>query len=167
LPDSKIQAPRLENVTTNYAGAIYGAIVAMSVIVTTSYDTNLGSGRVAFWSVITTGVFWLAHVYMRVVDAGFARPRKSFGVARRAMKFEWPMVQAALFPAAVLVLGAMDVFNDDLAIDLSLWTGVAVLFGAGVLVGKRDDMATSKCILIGVINAMIGLLIVGMKIFIH
>lgn len=82
----------VEDRTTNYAGAMYGAIVAMSVIVTTSYDTNLDSGRIAFWTVITTSVFWLAHVYMRVVAAGFARPRKSFGVARRAMKFEWPMV---------------------------------------------------------------------------
>lgn len=167
MSEPKTLRPRIENLTTNYAGAIYGAIVSMSVIVTTSYDAELGAGRVAFWSVLTTAVFWLAHVYMRVVDAGFARPRKSFGVARRAMRFEWPMVQAALIPAAVLMLGALDVISDDTAINLSLWAGVGVLFGAGVLVGKRDGMETRKCILIGVINSMIGLLIVFMKIFIH
>lgn len=157
----------VEDRTTNYAGAMYGAIVAMSVIVTTSYDTDLDSGRIAFWTVLTTSVFWLAHVYMRVVAAGFARPRKSFGVARRAMKFEWPMVQAALIPAAVLMLGSLNVVSYDNSIDLALWAGVAVLFGSGILVGKRDGLDTRKCIIVGVINAMIGLLIVAMKIFIH
>ena len=38
---------------------------------------------------------------------------------------------------------------------------------SGILVGKRDGLDTRKCIFVGVINAMIGLLIVAMKIFIH
>jgi len=137
----------------------------MTVIVTI-HDSNLGTGHVAFWAVLTTAVFWLVDVYMRVVDVGFARPRITFGVAKRAMRSEWPMLQAALIPAAVLVLGALNVIDDDVAINLSLYTGVVVLFGAGFLVGKRDGMEPKKSILIGVINAFIGLAIIGMKILI-
>lgn len=167
MPEQTKQRVPAEDRTVNYSGAIYGVIVSMSVIVTSSYDADLGAGRVAFWSVITTAVFFLAHVYMRVVAAGFARPRKSFGVARRALSYEWPMVQAALVPAAVLMLGGLDLVPDDLAIELSLWVGVGVLFLTGLFVGQRDGLSTRKCLIVALINSMIGLLIVFMKIFIH
>lgn len=65
------------------------------------------------------------------------------------------------------MLGAIDVVSYDNSIDLALWAGVIVLFGTGILVGKRDGLDNRKCLIVGTINAMIGLLIVAMKIFIH
>lgn len=152
---------------TNYAGAIYGTILSMAVISTASKDPNIGPVMIAAWAASTAVVFWLAHVYSQIVAAGFARPREAGTLARRALREEWPLVQGSLIPAAAMLLAPLGLVSEDKATYVAVWVGVAVLFLAGLAIGTREDLSWSRRITIGVINALIGSLIVALKIFIH
>lgn len=152
---------------TNYAGAIYGTILSMAVISATSRDPDLGAVAVAGWTVATALVFFLAHVYSSMVAQGFARPARAMRLLREESRNEWPMVQGALIPAAVLLLAPLGLIPEEDASYYAVWTGVAVLFGAGLVIGSREKLNWSRSLLIGTINGLIGLMIVALKILVH
>jgi hypothetical protein len=152
---------------TNYAGAIYGTILSMTVISTSSKDPSLGPVEIASWALATAFVFFLAHVYSSIVARGFARPAKVMDLVKEEARFEWPMVQGALVPAAVMLLAPLGVIADDRASYVAVWTGVAMLFGAGLVIGKKESYGWGRSLVIASINAAIGLLIVSLKIFVH
>ncbi|MDQ2700587.1 MAG: hypothetical protein M3Y23_04585 [Actinomycetota bacterium] len=152
---------------TNYAGAIYGTILSMAVISTASKDPDAGPIMIACWAAATAIVFWLAHVYSKIVAAGFARPSEATGLARRALREEWPLVQGSLIPAGAMLLAPLGLVDADNATYVAVWVGVAVLFVAGIVVGTREELSWSRRLTIGLINAAIGSLIVALKIFVH
>jgi hypothetical protein len=156
-----------EPLEINYASAIYGTILSMAVISTTSKDPGISAWAVAAWAVATALVFFIAHVYSTVVAAGFARPAKAMSLVKRESRQEWPLVQGALGPAAVLLLAPLGVIPEDDASYYAVWAGVAMLFGTGLVIGKKEKLGWGRSVIIASINAAIGLLIVGLKIFVH
>jgi hypothetical protein len=81
--------------------------------------------------------------------------------------YEWPMVQGALLPAAVMLLAPLGLIADERASYVAVWTGVAMLFGAGLVIGKKGQLGWGRSLMIASINATIGLMIVSLKIFVH
>lgn len=152
---------------TNYAGAIYGLILSMSVISALSKDDDLSPALIALWTAVTAIVFWVAHVYSQIVAAGFARPKEARELVRNTMRREWPLVQGSLIPAAALLLAPLGLIEDDSASYVAVWVGVAALFLAGLAIGTRENLSWSRRITIGLINAFIGSLIVALKIIVH
>jgi len=152
---------------TNYSEAIYGTILSMAVISTASKDPTLGPVTIAAWAAATAIVFWLAHVYSKIVAAGFARPSEAGQLTRSALRKEWPLVQGSLIPAAAMLLAPLGLVDTEDATYVAVWVGVAVLFLAGILVGSREQLSWGRRFTIGVINAAIGSMIVALKIFVH
>lgn len=156
-----------EPLKTNYAGAIYGTILSMTVISTSSKDASLGAVEIAAWAVATAFVFFLAHVYSSIVARGFARPAKAFRLLREESRREWPMVQGALIPAAVMLLAPLGLISTERVSYVAVWTGVVMLFGAGLVIGNKQGLGWGRSLIIASINAAIGLMIVSLKIFVH
>jgi hypothetical protein len=156
-----------EPLETNYAGAIYGTILSMAVISASSKDPELGPVALAGWAVATALVFYLAHVYSSIVAQGFARPIRARSLIAKEARSEWPMVQGALVPAAVMMLAPLGLIPDDSASYVAVWTGVAMLFAAGLVIGRKQDLPWARSTMIASVNAGIGLLIVALKIFVH
>lgn len=156
-----------EPLRTNYAGAIYGTILSMTVISTSSKDPDLSAVAIAGWAVATAFVFFLAHVYSSIVARGFTRPAKAVRLIKEESRRDWPMVQGALLPAAVMLLAPLGVIPEEDASYVAVWTGVAMLFGAGLVVGRNEQLGWGRSFVIASINAMIGLIIVALKIFVH
>jgi hypothetical protein len=152
---------------TNYAGAIYGTILSMAVISTASKDPSIGTVMIAVWAAATAFVFFLAHVYADIVAAGFARPSEARELARSTVRKQWPLVQGSLIPAAAMLLAPLGIVSDENATYAAVYVGVVVLFLAGLLIGARENLGWIRMLTIGVINAFIGMLIVGLKIFVH
>lgn len=152
---------------TNYAGAIYGTIVSMTVIATASKDADLGPIMIATWAAITGVVFWLVHVYADIVARGYATPREALSHATEALRSEWPIVQGALIPAAAVLAGPLGIVKDENASYFAVGTGIVVLFATGLLIGTRDNRRWARRILIGTVNALFGLVILALKVFVH
>jgi hypothetical protein len=157
----------IQPLKTNYASAIYGLIVSMAVIATASKDESLGPGEIGLWAVATSFVFFLAHVYSHVVAAGIARPRDARQELRRVARSEWPMVQGAMIPAVVMLIGAIGMLDENQASYIAVWTGVAALFLAGLIVGTRNGLGWGGRLMIACVNGTLGFLIVALKIFVH
>ncbi len=151
----------------NYAGAIYGTILSMAVISTASKDPTIGPIAIAGWAAATAVVFWIAHVYASIVAAGFARPAEAGKLLKQAMRREWPLVQGSLIPAAAMLLAPLGLVDTDAATYVAVGVGVLILFAAGLAIGTREELSWGRRLMIGAINASIGLLIVALKIFVH
>lgn len=100
---------------TNYVGAVYGSLLAASVVAGTSPSDGAPSLRQLVILLLVTGlVFWAAHVYARLVGervaTGQAVTRVEMG---RVARHEWPLVEAAIGPclvaAGVALVGGSDV----------------------------------------------------------
>ncbi|MCB0861932.1 MAG: hypothetical protein KDB66_01820 [Solirubrobacterales bacterium] len=152
---------------TNYAGAIYGTIVSMAVIATSAKDPSLGPVLIAFWAAATAVIFWIAHVYADIVAEGYTRFRDAGQVATTALRREWPLVQGALLPSAAMLLTVVTPLSTDSATWVAMGAGLVVLFATGLLIGTRDQMSWPRRLLIGCVNASFGLIIVGLKVWVH
>jgi hypothetical protein len=112
------------------AGAIYGSMAAAAVIAASG--RHLPPGQVLALTLSTLLTFWLAHVYARVLAHHLqAATGLRWDIVVAAMVEEWPMVAAPAPALAVLLLGAVGVLEEHLAVNLALWVGVAQLVGWG------------------------------------
>lgn len=152
---------------TNYAGAIYGTIVSMTVVATASKDVGLGPVAIAAWAATTGLVFWLVHVYSDIVAAGYSTAREALAHSRGAFKAEWPIVQGAMIPALAMLAAPLGIVSEENASFFAVAAGIVMLFATGLFIGSRDRRSWSRRILIGVVNAFFGLVILALKILVH
>ncbi|MCB0870385.1 MAG: hypothetical protein KDB52_06090 [Solirubrobacterales bacterium] len=162
--DSDSATPRSQ---PNYAGAIYGTIISMTVVATASKDDELGSVAIAIWAAVTCIVFWLVHVYADIVAAGYSTPREAVRHAQGAFRNQWPIVQGGMIPAVVMLLAPIGLLNDENASYFAVGAGILTLFATGLFIGSKDNRSWGRRIMIGAVNALFGLLILALKIFVH
>jgi hypothetical protein len=86
------------------AGAIYGTILVTALIAALSEDEGADPLEIGAAVILSTLVFWLAHVYARLLAIQVSERRLSIAEVRDTAVEEWPMVQSVALPVAVLVL---------------------------------------------------------------
>lgn len=139
----------------------------MTVIATASKDPGLSNVEIAAWAAVTGLVFWLVHVYADIVAAGYSTAREAVRHARGAFRNQWPIVQGAMIPALALVIAPLFAINDDNASYWAVGAGIVMLFATGLFIGAREGRSFGRRLAVGVVNAIFGLVILGLKIFIH
>jgi hypothetical protein len=148
------------------SGAIYGTIAATAVIAATA--RHQPPGRVLALTVATLAIFWLAHVYAQALShhlRGTTGPRWSIVAA--AMAEERPMLEAPAPSLLLLLLGAVGLLGEQLAVNLALWVGVAQLTGWGVTYARRQGWDWPPALAAGVINGSFGVVIIALEVFLH
>jgi hypothetical protein len=151
-----------EEVQPNYTGAIYGSLLAASVVVGGAGENGLPPLQLATLLVATGVVFWLAHAYARLVGERthvVVNPREIRHVARH----EWPLLGAALPPAAAaLLLGLLGVGQVAVA-----WTALIVAIagqvGWATVAAIRSGAPRRLVLLSALVNFLLGLVIVLLK----
>ena len=155
------QAPR------NVAGAIYGLVLGSSIIAAASADHPRQAGLVEIYLCVTAVVFYLAHVYARVIGGWIEGESPSFAAVRQELRQEWPMVSAQLLPAALLLLGALGLIDGRNAITLALAVALAELL-AGVAYACWKAHATARQAFASLVAAAaFAVVVVLLKIFVH
>jgi len=151
-----------------YAGAIYGTIVATAVIAGLSEDDEVSSTDMVLGTLGTTIVFWVAHVYARILgERAQRRTRPTSEQVRAVARTEWPMVESGALIAAPALLAALGVWSRDFGANLAVALGVAILFGIGILFARREGVGWLGALLAGTINGLLGALIVVLKTLVH
>ena len=149
---------------TDFAGAIYGSLLAASVAATAgSLGADYARFKLTLLLIITGVVFWVAHAYARVAGERVVGKRWTRGEIRRAAGREWPIVEAALLPAAAVAISP--VLGLDLAGTawLALGTAVAQQIAWACLGARRAGASIGQTMVEGVVNLILGLAIVGAK----
>ena len=167
MPDAGDEASTFGDIkaATNYAGAVYGSLLAASVVVGTAPLKGAPTLGELVGLLITTGiVFWLAHVYARLVGERVSTgERVTWPEIRRVGRHEWPLVEAAILPcivaAVIHVLGGTDVT----AAWAALIAAVAGQVGWAVAATVRSGASTLVVIVSGVTNLVLGAVLVLLK----
>ena len=150
--------------SVNPSGAISGTIVAMAVI--SAADLH-GSARITFTATVATLlVYWLAHVHAEIL-AQRLHNRYGWTVISTTMDHETPLLEAPALSVLLLLLAALGLMDQGVAVNLALLNGVGQLFGWGVIVGRRLGWSRRQSLLAGAIDGTLGLLIVGLKVLLQ
>ncbi|MEU8225709.1 hypothetical protein [Kribbella sp. NPDC048915] len=146
------------------AGAVYGCLLAASVVAGTGPGREPPHPVQLIALLLATGVvFWMAHVYARLAVQQWPRAFPPWRTVRAAARREWPIVQAAVPPAAAAGLGALGGLTDAGAAWLALAVAVGTQLGWALYVAARAGAGWPRLIATGMVNLFLGLAIVGLK----
>ena len=150
----------------NLAGSLYGTVLVTSVLVAFASFEDVGYVIAAV--LITTSVFALAHAWAHALArSGAARAPLDRHALLSSIGHEFPIVQAALPAAVVLLLAALDVYSVGTALWIAVLVNVALLFiwGAGLrqLAGGTGLQVLGG----GLASASLGLVLVALKVLVH
>ncbi|WP_229907413.1 hypothetical protein [Streptomyces vinaceus] len=148
---------------TDSAGAVYGSLLATSVVATASTVGDHPRLHLILLLLVTGLVFWATHVYAQLAGERVVGEPWSLREIRRVAVHEWPIVEAAVLPAAAVALSGLL----DLGYAGTAWLAMGVSVGQQVLWAclgaaragaSRGQLATE-----GVVNLFLGLIIVATK----
>jgi hypothetical protein len=152
----------------DYTGAVYGSLLAASVVV------GAGAGAGSLGSLprlelvlllLGTGlVFWAAHVFARLFGQRIGYTPISTQEVRRACVTEWPIVKAAVPPAAAVAVTPLLGIGPKGAVWLALGVALAGHVGWSTLAAVRAGAARREVVTSGAVNLVLGLLIVLLKV---
>jgi hypothetical protein len=149
------------------AGAVYGTLLVTSVVAGLSVDEAIGPLQGLIAAVVTSVVFWIAHVYSDLValrlELGMPISR---AVATEVLGREWPMVQAVWPAALMLFLGSIGVLERDTAYWLAIAAGVVAMTLWGVTYARREGARWRGVLLSAAVNVGLGLVIVALKVLV-
>ena len=145
-------------------GFIYGTIVALSVIVAGARAYPHGPGHIALLVAVTCVIFWLTHVYAHGLGHAVAREEhltraELAQIARR----EGSIVEAAVPPVAVLLLGAVGLLSTDAAVWLAFGSGLVVLVAQGLVFARVEHLGPLATFAVASANLSLGLLLAALK----
>jgi hypothetical protein len=150
------------------SGSAYGTILASSLLAALSYKER-GDAWVMIGALLATElVFALAHVLSTLLGGGRVRGRlPGLADVRRALRFEWPVLQAA-WPAIILLLGAgVGLFGIDTAVTIALVVNAAILFVWGVAVAGVHGATPALMLAVGALSCGLGAALVLLKLALH
>ena len=149
------------------AGAIYGTILATTVVAAISHDPQLLQEAILV-VVGTSAVFFAAHVYSLIVAARMVAGRRlTSHEVRTIAAEEWPMLQSSWPIVVALLLGKLGWISETAAINLALTMGIGALFFYGVILGIREGKGRLNILINALIVGAFGLVILALKIFVH
>ncbi|MYS80670.1 hypothetical protein [Embleya scabrispora] len=154
-------APRTRR--TDYAGAVYGSLLAASVVATAGALGTYPRLQLVLLLVITGLVFWAAHVYALLVGERLVGTSWTWTEVRRVAGHEWSMVEAAALPAAAVAISP--VLGLGLGTTPWLALGVAVVQQVvwACLGGAAAGAGRGQVAVEGAVNLVLGLIIVAAK----
>jgi hypothetical protein len=150
---------------TNFAGAVYGSLLAGSVVAGTSPLEGAPTlGELVALLLVSGLVFWLAHVYARVIgDRVTSGAALTWALVRSVARHEWPLVEAAIGPCIVAALVTLFGGTALAATWSALIAAIVGQVGWAVLAARRTGLSTALVIVSAAVNLLLGLILIGLK----
>jgi hypothetical protein len=147
---------------------VYGLILATAVIAISRESDPYDAGQAALSMVVTALVFWLAHVYARLLgravshDDGLTR-----AAIARATREDWSVVEVAIPLVLILGLGAIGVMPERAALVAATALALVELAATGAYAAIRQGAGLGGTLLSAAIALVLGLSVVLLKVLIH
>jgi hypothetical protein len=149
---------------TGIAGTVYGTVLALAAM--TAAAAAHADPRVLAEAVAATAVVvWAAHVYAHALGESIeeGRPLGRDLVALIGRR-ELPILFAAVPPLVALVLGALGVMHEELAIVIAFVVGLAALAAQGARYARAQRLGPAGTIATIGINLALGVVVVALKV---
>ncbi len=149
------------------AGFIYGTIVVLSVLVVGARAFPDDAGEIAVMVLVTSAVFWLAHVYAHALAHSVSHDEHlSWVELRHIARREASVVEAAVPPLVALLLGALEVLSTSAAVWAAFVLGLVVLGAQGIVFARVERLGATATIGVVAANLGLGLVLVGLKVLV-
>ena len=137
------------------------------IAVSAEYDSS-NAGLVGVTVLVTGVVFWLAHVYARVLAGAVTHHRKPnrFEV-REAVRHDWPLVDVTVPLVLILALGALGVVADKTAILAATLAVLVELAAAGAYAAHASGADLRGTVASALIAVTLGGAVVLLKTVVH
>ncbi|MFJ9815059.1 hypothetical protein ACIRU3_07260 [Streptomyces sp. NPDC101151] len=141
-------------------GGVYGAVLASSMVAAlTRYGHSSAADRRydALWLLVTAFASALAHGYAHyIAERG---PHRRWDVLRSLVD-EWPLVTAVL-PTVLLLMGAGWGWWPPTGVEYPVFAlNTAILFALGLVTARRSARSWPAAVLIGLVDAVLGVIVV-------
>ena len=148
--------------------AIYGLILATSVIaVSAEYDSS-NAGLVAVTVLVTGVVFWLAHVYARVLAGSLTHHRMlSRSEVRSVFRHDWPLVEVTVPLVLILGLGVLGLVGDRRAILAATLAALVELAAVGAYSARLSGAGVPGTVASAIVAVSLGSAVVLLKALVH
>ncbi|MCX4885395.1 MULTISPECIES: hypothetical protein [unclassified Streptomyces] len=141
-------------------GGVYGAVLACSMVAALSQygHTSRASRRYdALWLLVTALASALAHGYAHYIAE--REPHRRWDVLR-ALVDEWPLVTAVL-PTVLLLAGAGWGWWPPKGVEYAAFVlNIVLLFTLGLVTALRSHRSSPVAVLIGLVDALLGVIVV-------
>jgi len=148
----------------DYTGGVYGSMLAASVVVGAGTLGSFPRAELVLLLLLTGLVFWLAHVHAELFGARLARNPPDRREILHVCRDEWPIVKAAVPPAAAVAVSPLLGLDVQGALWLALSVAVAGQVGWSVAAAHRAGASGRLMATTASVNVLLGLLIVVVKI---
>lgn len=166
--DGEPWRPRVVRTSGSVTEAIYGLILATSVIAVSREYDSANAGLLAVTVLVTGVVFWLAHVYARVLATTIRQRRMlNRSEVREALRHDWPLVEVTIPLLIILALGTLDVVPDRPAIIAATVAALVELAAAGAYAARTSGAGLGGTVVSAVVAVALGSAVVLLKAFVH
>ncbi|MEU6141913.1 hypothetical protein ABZ848_16300 [Streptomyces sp. NPDC047081] len=151
----------------DFTGGVYGSMLAASVVV------GVGAGdlesfprlRLVLLLLCTGLAFWLGHVHAQLFGARMAQRSLDRRAVLEVCREEWPIVKAAVPPAAAVAVSPLLGLDVQGALWLALSVAVAGQVGWSTAAARSAGASWRLVTVTASVNLLLGLLIIVLKIF--
>jgi hypothetical protein len=161
----------LQHIAHRLSGAVYGTILATAVVVAVAgHPDQLPAqhSTTLLLVLVTSLVFWLAHVYAEAVGARLVAGHElGWPNILRIARGEWPMLQSSIPILIPLALASLGVVSEETGSWLAVLVGVGALFTYGWLIGRRENLGTGRSLMHALTTGSFGLVVLALKVFVH
>ncbi|MFF6998980.1 hypothetical protein ACFY93_29070 [Streptomyces sp. NPDC008313] len=149
----------------DYTGGVYGSMLAASVVIGAGSLGSFPRTELVLLLLLTGVVFWIAHVHAHLFGARLAQKALDRRVVVHVCRDEWPIVKAAVPPAAAVAVSPLLGLDVRGALWLALSVAVAGQVGWSVAAARRAGATPRLMATTAAVNLLLGLLIISFKIF--
>jgi hypothetical protein len=148
-------------------GYIYGTIVVLATIAAGAQAYKHGAGHIAVLVLVTSVVFWLAHVYAdALADSIRKGEHLNWKEVAEIAGRESSIIEAAIAPVVLLALGGLGVLSVHTAVWLAFAAGVFVLVAEGLAFARAEKLGVLGTAAIVTADLVMGLLLVALKLWV-
>ncbi|WP_086564821.1 hypothetical protein [Streptomyces africanus] len=153
-----------QRVRADYTGGVYGSMLAASVVIGAGELGSFPRTQLVLLLLLTGVVFWIAHVHAQLFGARLAQQTPDRRVVLTVCRDEWPIVKAAVPPAAAVAVSPLLGLDVRGALWLALSVAVAGQVGWSVAAARRAGASRRLVATTASVNLLLGLLIISFKI---
>ncbi|WP_236244843.1 hypothetical protein [Streptomyces sp. CC210A] len=147
----------------DYTGGVYGSLLAASVVTGAGALGSFPRAELVLLLLLTGAVFWVAHVHAQLFGAHLAQHTLDRAVVLHVCRDEWPILKAAVPPAAAVAVSPLFGLDVRGALWLALSVAVAGQVGWSVAAARRAGASPRLTAATALVNLLLGLLIVSFK----
>ncbi|MEY9947641.1 hypothetical protein ABH937_004740 [Kitasatospora sp. GAS1066B] len=148
---------------TDYAGAVYGSLLAASVLAASSTVGKFPRFQTVVLLLVTGLVFWAAHVYARLVGERSVGRLIGWSEVREVGRNEWSITEAAVLPAVAVAISPLLGLSLSATGWFALIVAVAQQVSWAYLGALHASASRLEALIEAAVNLVLGLVIVAAK----